>query len=173
MKKRTLRKPDRISSAIKLSTEIFHESYTGSHPDRACFYWVKAGILGFQNYDIEAIAQAGSVQWQISHHDNDHNAFAYSWQGSQEVVIGGKLPEIHCWFILPDLQILIDLTARYQAANCLEMLGLNWSADLLLPETITIGYGKPHKNSDRWFYQPNQEAIKYLFKIWQLSPWGR
>ena len=167
----------KIAQAIDLAEDIFREHYVGPETRQACFYWARAGLLACRAVGLDAVPQAGSVQWQIQHEDSENNAFAYSWQGlsSEETRVhasNGYLPEMHCWFALPREQVIVDLTAGFQRENCRRLTGLAWDDDLSLPRHIVIGHGPRHRHQHRWIYRPNHDATLFLLAIWRASPWG-
>ena len=144
----------KIAQAIDLAEDIFREHYVGPETRQACFYWARAGLLACRAVGLDAVPQAGSVQWQIQHEDSENNAFAYSWQGlsSEETRVhasNGYLPEMHCWFALPREQVIVDLTAGFQRENCRRLTGLAWDDDLSLPRHIVIGHGPRPRHQHR------------------------
>ena len=167
----------KITQAIDMAEVIFGNHYAGPETSQAGLYWARAGLQACRAVGLDAVPQAGSVQWQIQHGDSAQNAFAYAWQGmaSEETrghVATGGLPEMHCWFALPREQVVIDLTAGFQRENCRRLTGLDWADDLVLPRHIVIGHGPRHRHQHRWIYRPTHEATRFLLAIWRASPWG-
>ena len=168
---------DKIKQAVALAEDIFQDHYAGPSPRQACHYWARAGVQACRAVGLDAVPQAGSVQWQIQHGDSDRNAFAYAWQGMQSAetqghIDNGYLPEMHSWFALPREQIIIDMASGFQRDNCRLLTGLEWADDLILPRHIVLGHGKRNTNQHRWTYRPTHEATRFLLSIWRASPWG-
>ena len=99
-----------------------------------CVFYSAAALLLFKRLGINVALQAGSLSWPVIHLEEDdgkcNTHFSYMWEGlttkNVDILVSGRLPEMHVWVVLPDTKSLVDFTTGDLKKHAAKV-GVTWS----------------------------------------------
>lgn len=165
--------PDKkYQQLLQLESKIWQRAYShysemaGTVDDihRDCVRLAICTITALHEFGFcDAMIQAGSAGWIA----NPLAEVAFEWQEHDDDLLNscaemGFLPEVHCWAVLAQTEIVIDFAAPMAAIVAAEM-GVYWSADT--PRAIhrwTVVHGTRYEPSERATEFAKMVANNYL-----------
>ena len=129
-----------------------------------CLGLATAGIITLRAEGIQAVMQAGTMNWKMVADELDDGTspthFTYEWSpdapASKRSVAMGNLPEMHCWIGVVSSQELIDFSTHGLVARAREA-GFVWRA----PEPPPFLWCAVNEQPDYVRYAANMIATQY------------
>jgi hypothetical protein len=156
--------PD-LTEIIELTNRKFEEicgiSYLGIDvPHRRCLHWSLAACLALRAHGHRACINAGTANFRANHLPEPYPThIGFFWQKESLEQIGariesGMLPEMHCWAVLPELQMIVDPTVQFLKTIADES-GIKWAFDEPKPNEWLVS---PEPDQKYYRYEANYEA---------------
>ncbi len=86
---------------------------------KQCLRWALAAVLSLEKHGIHACINAGTANFQANDMPEPHPTHVgYFWQDEDDDTIQrylqlGILPEMHCWAVVPSLNMIVDPTTQF------------------------------------------------------------
>jgi hypothetical protein len=133
-----------------------------------CLYYAHHTASVLWRHGVQAVIQAGSLQWPRVRRDEDDGTiathFAYMWSpgavDSAMSVAMGNLPELHVWVGILDTQEIVDFATQHLVADALKCRMI-WTA-AAPPRYLWC----PANSLPDWVvYRPDREASIYACTV--------
>jgi hypothetical protein len=161
--------PDWGYDLQNIATELFTKGWPEPferNKEGCCFHWALCGLEGWQRLGRteRMVVQAGSANWRFRYLEEDEpgdDCFGYHWDTptAAERVRLGMSPEWHVWLGLPEEGLVVDLSARFQEAQCRKLLDHEWSPDYVLPDPLVATVEECILRD--WTYDPTPSATYF------------
>jgi hypothetical protein len=127
-------KDEIAKQAIELAERLWKKEMSRIEGGK-CVLYTAAALLIFKRRGVDAAVQAGSMSWPVIRLEEDdgkcNTHFSYMWEGltpaNVEILLAGRLPEMHVWIALPGTKSIVDLTTGELRKHA-EKIGLTWSS---------------------------------------------
>lgn len=142
---------------IQDARAIYAREYYDVPEHQGCVYWAQAFEQAARRAGLNAVIHGGSALFQFrddNGKDITHMSYMFDPVIAMKRIVAGLLPEMHGWNFLPDSGEIVDLTTRFQARQCRDLLGLEWSEKYALPDYY---WAKPARDM-RIVYQSHPMA---------------
>ena len=133
-------------------------------PHRQCLRWALATMLALNEQGIRAGINAGSASFLAVPPELDDGVspthLSFFWQNEkhsvESVAALNHLPEIHVWTVIPDHNLIVDISSQWMhivAAEC----GIKW---FMPPPAIMWG-----ELPGGWMYEPSVTACALAYQL--------
>jgi hypothetical protein len=111
----------------------------------------------------KVLMQAGSCQWPRITREQDDGVmathFGYVWQpnhpATELAIAEHRIPEMHCWVVLPERRELIDMSSSSFPEQCMKLIGKDWPG-IKPPDYLWCSFDNLPKDV---IYRADREAI--------------
>jgi hypothetical protein len=150
--------------------EWFAHQRTVSRIGQHCLWWAYFTCQVLNEQGFRAVLQAGTCYWprllaeQDDGLESTHTQFGYLYTPglcNYGIIADGRLPEMHVWAGLPDINTIVDLTTGYFPEQAKILAEIDWPG----AQPPSYFWGRIAEMPDGCVYAPVHEAIKVAWAV--------